>query len=252
MSLPSFIKLMEGMSWRETFKLIHKLAGVPEAPWEPKRTVHPKIPPDALALADCSDDSPAVQLLESRHVKHLRSTSYLCIGGKFHERIIFPTTYLGELTGFEAKGTHPNQVPKSLYMPGMQTDQTVYTTVGWKKEDKPAWAAVTESVIDAETFHGWGYAIGCYGGFKHTQVDAIVNTGARALVWFLDGDAWPKVLPSMKHTWGLVENWVVPMPLDQDPNSLGPSGCRELVDQGVKITDEMQFMDLCYQWGRAA
>jgi hypothetical protein len=247
-NVPTLVKLLEGSTWRETFKLIHSLAGIPEPEWKPRDRFVAELPKEGIPLRDCSNDERGHSLLVARGVGHLLDTALLCIGGKYHERIILPTFYLGEATGFEAKGTIPTQEPKSLYAPGMETDRTVYTARTWNKGSTSL--CVTESVIDAETFHSTGYnAVGCYGGFKAGQLASLLNLNPTALYWFVDADAWSKIWDAIKIMMPFVKNYVVPMPEKGDPNSVGADGCVELIEEAVLIEDHLDFMEVSMKWG---
>ena len=249
-SLPRLIKLVEGCSWREAFKLIYSMAGMPEPKWTPPDKAHvPQLPEGVISLSDCRDDEPAVDLLHRRGMQHLRSSSYLCIGGRYHERIIFPTYYNDTLTGFEAKAVHPATRPKSLYADDMETDSTVYTIRSWSSNSTIC--AVTESVIDAETFTPLEFnAVGCYGGFKDGQIIPLLELGVEKLVWFLDGDVlWSKLWKMLTKTLPFFENFVVPMPKVEDPNSLGSLGCRRLIQMMLPVWDHLEFMQVGLRWG---
>jgi len=251
-SLPKLIKLVENCSWREAFKIIYSLAGMPEPAWTPPDQVSvPCIPDDAISLRDCQPTEAAVQLLIRRHVAHLQDSSFLCIGGRYHERIIFPTYYKDTLTGFEAKAVSPFAELKSLYADDMETDKTVYTMRSWIPGQ--ALCAVTESVIDAETFAPVGQnAVGCYGGFKDGHVLPLLELEIKGLVWFLDGDvSWKKLWSAITHTLPFFDNYVVPMPQGKhDPNSIGPRGCADLFAKRELVKDQFDFMGLGLKWGR--
>lgn len=247
-NVPTLVKLLEGSTWRETFKLIHSLSGIPEPEWKPRDRFVAALPREGIPLRECERDERGYRLLVDRGVAHLVDTALLCIGGEYHERVILPTYYLGAPTGFEAKATLPTQEPKSLYAPGMETDLTVYTTRTWNEGSTAI--CVTESLIDAETFHlsPWN-AIGCYGGFKSGQLAPLLNLNPETLYWFMDYDAWSKIWDSIRITMPFVQNYVVPMPKGGDPNSVGVRGCLELIEQRVVIEDHLDFMDVSMKWG---
>ncbi len=250
-TLPSFVKLLEGVSWRQTFALIHKLAGVPEPVWERPADVKPEeVPAEAIPLKDCRDDEASVLMLRSRHVPHLVETASLAIGGKYSERVVLPCNYQGRYTGFEAKGTHPSQEPKSLYGLNMETNLTVYTALG--NDDRREDLAVTESILDSETFHTLPCnAVGCYGSFKTEQTEAILRLGPKRIYWFLDGDAWSKLWPAIRNLLPFVENYVPPMRGREDPNSLGPDGCMDYLNDAIKIEAELDLIGFGLQLGRS-
>jgi len=249
-TIPSFVKLLEGTSWRQTFALIHKLSGVPEPPWERPADQKPEeVPADAIPLKDCRDDEKAVLMLRSRHVAHLVETTSLAIGGKYDERVILPCNYQGRYMGFEAKGTHVAHDPKSLYGTNMETQLTVYTALS--NDDRREDLVITESVLDAETFHTLPInAVGCYGGFKEEQTEAILRLGPKRIYWFLDGDAWTKLWPAIRNFLPFVENYVPPMLDKQDPNSLGPEGCMNYLNDAIKIEAELDLIGFGLQLGR--
>lgn len=248
--LPAFVKLLEDCDWRRAFQLIHELSEVPEARWEPDRNDDgpPDLPDGRLPLDELGHDEPAVRLLVDRGVEHLVQSSFLCIGHrKFHERIILPC-HQGEIyTGFEAKATYDSQSPKSLFPFGMATQSTVYTARNWNPDDTRA--AVTESVLDAETFHTLNKnAVGCYGAFKPEQAVPLLDLGIEELFWFLDGDAWDKLPGVLSHTLPFFENYLVPMPADADPNAVGARGCDELWDKAKKVESIVEFLLLTEEW----
>lgn len=251
-SLPKLIKLVEGCSWREAFKLIYSLAGLPEPKWvPPDQAFIPQVPEGAVPLSDCSDNEPAVRLLQDRGVGHLRESAFLCIGGRYHERIIFPTYYKDTLTGFEAKAVHESAKFKSLYADDMETDSTVYTVRSWNENSKSC--AVTESVIDSETFSPIGYnAVGCYGGFKDGQLLPLHELGIEELVWYLDGDVpWPKLWKALQKTLPFFQNSIAFVPQGKhDPNSMGPQMCDYQWHKRIVIRDQLEFMQLGIDWGR--
>jgi hypothetical protein len=246
--LPKMIKLLEGCEWRQVFQLIYELAGLPEPEWrgDTSDCVEP-IPDGAIPLGNCRDDERGVRLLRSRHVGHLLDSAHLCVSGHYRERVLLPCYYQDTYLGFEAKGTYPTQEPKSIYSSGMATDQAVYTLRSWKEGAKEA--AVTESVIDCETFHGFQNAVGCFGGFKHGQLQALIELGIERLYWFVDGDAVGKLNAHLSHTGSFFENMLVPMGVKDDPNSLGPEGIRRLWDQARSCVDALDFMEISMDWG---
>jgi len=246
--LPAFVKLLEGCEWRAAFKLIHELSEVPEAAWAPEdKGGPPSIPRDAIPLSGCDSDERSCQVLRDRHCDHLLDRSFMSIGGAYHERVLLPC-YQGETyTGFVARATWPTQEPKSLFPEGMETRETVYTLRNWTPED--CRAAVTESILDAETFHTLNRnAVGCYGGFKMEQVSALLDLGVEELYWFLDGDAWHLLPKALKHTLPFFTNYLVPMPHQEDPNSLGPAGCGSLWDDAREVTSLVDHMVLTKEW----
>jgi len=249
-TLPSLVRLLEGGSWSQTFKLIHSLSGVSEPPWErPAETKAEKIPKDAFPLSSLQPDAAAIQMLQRRHAAHLISHSYLVIGGKYHERVIFPCNYQGKYTGFEAKGTFPAQDPKSLFGTNMETQQAVYTAVGNRDDCQDL--VITESVLDAETFHTLPTnAAGCYGSFKEAQVESIIRLGPARIYWFLDADAWSKLWPAICHLLPFAENYVPPMKGKEDPNSLGPDGCWNYLNESRKIEAELDLIGFGLELGR--
>jgi len=248
-SLPRMIRVLEGCSWRQAFKMIYELAGLPE-PAPRKRKPGPRgLPKDAIPLSDCQDDERAVVMLRERHCGHLRDSSHLCIGGRFNERIILPTYFLGEETGFEAKATSKSQSPPSLFPEWLETDETVYTIRSWDAS-RPKFAALTESVLDCETFHGICNAVGLYGKFKEGQVTSLLDLDLTDLYWFLDGDAWTSVLRGIKKTRSLFRSFVVPMPTNEDPNSIGPQGCRDLLEKAREIKTDWDLMECALAWGK--
>lgn len=251
-SLPKLIKLVENCSWRDAFQIIYSMAGLPEPAWTPDDStqVVPQIPEDAIPLSGCSETEPAVQLLRKRHAGHLRDSAFICIGGRYHERIILPTYYRDTLTGFEAKAVSPSAQLKSLYADDMATDRTIYTMRSWIDGQKAC--MVTESVLDAETFASVGLnAIGCYGSFKEGHVLPLLELGVEELVWFLDGDVqWSKVWAAISHTLPFFTNYVVPMPDHEDPNNLGPHACLQLLGKKVVVKDNFDHIGAGLAWGK--
>ncbi len=248
-NLPRLVKMLEGTSWRDTFKLIHALSGIPEPEWKPEEAPDVSIPKDAISLTSCHEEEPGVSYLRTRGVGHLVESASLCIGGKYHERVILPCYYRDEYIGFEAKAIYPSQTPKSLYPPGMATRKKVYTLRDWRQ--KATWAAVTESVVDCETFSPIGNAIGCFGVFKRGQLASLVELDQiKDLYWFLDGDAWKHVQSGIKACAPFVRNHVVPMPNDQDPNSLGTEGCGLLMESAREVRTDLDFLEVTHEWGK--
>lgn len=248
--LPAFVKLLEGFAeWRDAFKFIHEMAEVPEAEWKPDRSNAgpPQLPDGCIPIDNLRDDERAVALLRERHAWHLHDRASLCIGGKYHERLILPCYQQEVYTGFEAKATHPGQELKSLYPPEMDTREILYTSRNWQGDDTRA--ALTESVLDAETFHSLSRnAVGCYGGLKMEQVSILLDLGVEELYWYLDGDAWELIPKGLRHTLPFFDNYLVPMPADEDPNSLGPDGCDELWDRARLVTSLTDHMALTEEW----
>lgn len=248
--IPQLVKLLEGITWRQTFQLIHTLSGVPEPVWERPKDQKPEpIPEDAIPLSKCQPTERARLMLEQRHCGHLVETSFLTIGGKYNERVILPCYYQGHYMGFEAKGTHPSHDPKSLYGENMETQLTVYTAQG--NDDRRLDLAITESVLDAETFHTLPCnSIGCYGGLKQEQVNSILKLGPDRIYWFLDGDAWKKLWPAIRCLLPFAENYVPPMRDKQDPNSIGPDGCMNYLNEARKIEAELDLIGFGLELGR--
>ena len=250
-SLPRMIRLLEGCSWRQAFKMIYELAGLPEPPPRKRKQQPRGLPKEAIPLRDCNDNEPAVRMLDRRHVGHLRDRASLCIGGRYNERVLLPTYFLEEETGFEAKATYPSQSPPSLFPEWLETDETVYTIRAWKSKSQAAKsAAVTESVIDCETFHGICNAVGVFGKFKEGQLTPLLELDLTDLYWLLDGDAWTSITRGIRKTRSLFRNFVVPMPNNEDPNSLGPVGCIDLLERAVEVKTDWDLLECAVAWGK--
>lgn len=247
--LAHFVKLLEGTTWRQTFKMIHSLSGIPEPEWVAPNLRPESVPEDAIPLTRCSTEEKARKILEERHCSHLIETSSLSLSGKYTERIILPCHYNGTYTGFEAKGTHPNHDPKSIYGANMETNLSVYTSVG--NRDDCYDLAVTESVLDAETFHTLPCnSVGCYGGYKEEQAEAIIRLGPERIYWFLDGDAWHKLWNAIRTLAPFAEHYVPPMKDREDPNSIGPQGCMDYLNKSRRIEAELDLIGFGLELGR--
>lgn len=249
-SLPRMVKLLEGCEWRQAFSLIHELAGVPE----PIRTYTSdgpeQIPEDAYPLQDCVLGQRGIDMLERRGVGHLAEHARMTVSGKYKARVILPCRFLRDYVGFEAKGTYPSHDPKSIYGSNMETDRVIYTAVDY--DTKRTAVAITESVIDAETFHGLRMnAVGCFGGFKVQQVNALMELGVDTLYWFLDGDAYHKIPQHLATTSAFFDNIIVNMPDDADPNALGKDGVLELLKTSYPVANELDFMETRFKWGHS-
>jgi hypothetical protein len=250
-NLPKLIKLLEGCSWRDSFKLIYELSGLPEPEFVPdkRRDRDRRLPSDSYPLGRVNDGEPVIQFLRHRGVEHLRDTCYLCLeNGRYYERLIIPTNQAEEWTGFEAKAIHSSQKPKSLYPEWMQTSESVYTVLSWSPDR--TLAAVTESVLDAETVALTGVnAVGIYGSsFKDGQIRALLELGIETLVWMLDGDAWGAQKKAIFKSLGLFEHYVAPVPKGEDPNSLRKGRCEQAFELAVPIKSEWDLMEVAMEW----
>lgn len=250
--LPKLIKLIEGCTWHDAFKIIETTVGF-EPTIKPKiqtEAYNPKLPKECIPLAKCLEQDPAVKFLNERHVGHLRESSHVCVLGKYKNRVVIPTYYGEEFTGFEAKGVYKSMYPKSLYPAGMATHKLFYTATNWDRDRKIV--AITESVIDAETFHTLDVnAIGCFGAFKPSHINALLDLGnVEQLYWFLDGDAWGKLQGNIQQTASLFRNFVFPIKDKEDPNSLGPVKLRKLLENPREIRSAWDFNEFAFEMGR--
>lgn len=229
-----------GQSRAEAYKEICRRAGVPDTPLPERKTGGALIPPGAIFLKNLPDTHPANQYLERRHCAHLSAVAWVVPTGKFRDRVILPCNYLGELKGTECKA-YMHQQPKSLFFPedGIETSQTVYTCLNWDLSSKTA--VLSESILDAETFRGVN-SLSIYGSRLHEgQVSAMLGLGIEKLIWALDGDAYIKPFSGVvdgitRLTLNVFENWVCRMGYTDDPNSLGPEGCENLLKQAKLVT----------------
>jgi len=244
--LVKMIMLLERKTFSQTREVIFKLAGYPDVIIEQAKAPKAVLPSEAISLATAHPSDPAIQYLNKREVGHLKNTSYICLSGHYANRIIFPTVFLGEVTGFEAKQIGG----KSLFPDWMDTYSTVYTTLNFN----PAigLAVVTESIIDAETLNYNG--IGLFGGFKEGQLECLLklrDKGVKKLVWMMDWDAWYKQAKAiLAKTMNLFDNYVVNFPKDEDPNSLGTVECYHLLGSARKISDEFDLVKASLDFGR--
>lgn len=246
-SLPRFIKLLEGCSWRRAFNKIYELSGIPEPEFVPRKNQEPKLPTELIPLSECSPTEKGVQELTKRGVGHLIETSYVCLeSGKYYERIIFPVYWDGELVGFEAKSVHKARIP-SLFPPWMPTDSLLYTTRNW--DSSSTTAVMTESIIDSETLSSFSNAVGCFGSFKEGQLERLIELGIETLVWAMDGDAWSKQVRAIQDTFHFFEHKVIHIEPDQDPNSLGSEILRHRFSQARTVRDELDLTVIAAEWG---
>jgi hypothetical protein len=199
-----------------------------------------EIPKDALPIAaSCAEDHPCRLYLKRRHVGHLANKFYVCVSGKFTGRIIMPINWMGKYLGYDAK-TYFNQSPKSLvFCPG----DSIYSSYTWNKT--LGFAVMTESVLDAETVgvNSCGLLGSDVGEDRFPHLLELRKHGIHTLVWFLDADALSK-------QWKIIFRWTsiyfqnkaVRAPVGEDPNSLGPSRCWDLINSAKLIESEY---DLC-------
>jgi len=245
-NLLRFIKIVEQCEWRDAFRMVYELAGVPEPAWQPKEKVAPRLPNDLFRLLDLGPEERSVKLLETRGVAHLIQSASLCLDANsdYFERVIIPCSFLDEDHGFEAKATTPSQSPKTLYPAWMPTEQTVYTSKRW--DPTSSRVVVTESVFDAETFFGVENAVGTYGSNLHDgQVLALFELGVSDLIWAWDGDAWESTKKAIRKTFGLFRNFVLPIPDREDPNSLGTAWCSSALRSSlVQIKTEWDLTEM--------
>lgn len=252
-SLFGFIAELFG-SKKAAYSTIKSRVGLPDFHPEPSARL-PKaslIPEGVISLKQLPDTEPAIQYLKKRHAAQLVPYSYLCLTGQFRGRVILPCLYDGVLVGSECKSLYKSVKPKSLYHPKdiFKTSQTVYTNLNWNPKSKVA--VITESILDAETFDGIENSLGIYGCvLKPEQVDAILALGVEKLIWALDGDAFKKIITSIpKLTLDVFENWVTNLGKKEDPNSIGPQGCKELVAGAVRINGEWDLYDCACKWDK--
>lgn len=241
------IMIFENLHWHDAKKKVYEMTGFPE-PVRPKpKKPRQVIPKDAISLTNADDSDPAVRYLDSRGISHLRSTSFLCVSGRYSGRVILPTKYLGEMTGFEAK-TYSNQKPKSLYPDWMDVESSVYSTnIDFSAEV----LILTESVIDAETFGA--NALGLYGTIKHGHWGPLLelrHAGIKRLYWALDHDAFFKAAKAIaSKALPFFDNYFCTFPMREDPNSLGRKAAWEYARNATHVPDELSLTTLAISQG---
>jgi hypothetical protein len=246
-NLVQMIALVDKCSKGKAIAKILKLTGFPDV-YTPQSAPKVIIPEEAIPLRTCSPRNDAVRyLVETRKLPHLVETSYVCVEGKYRDRIILPVfsfasdeRFKPELIGFEAK-SYVNAHPKSLFPDWFDTESNLYVSRFWNIQAE--WIAVTESIFDAETIR-WD-AVGCFGGFKDGQWSLLLDMrkrGVHKLVWMLDGDAW---LKQTKHILAralpFFHNYVVDFKKDEDPNSVGTERCHQLIEKSRLVADEFDL-----------
>lgn len=247
--LVKMISLLEHISFGEAIQFVYQRSGYPDPP-RTRETI-PKIllPEESMSIRDTPDSDPVVKYLKGRDLLHLKSDARVCLDGQYKGRLVLPIFYLGELIGFEAK-SYTKQKPPSLFASWFETYDNIYTSRRWNFEYQICF--ITESIFDAESVELNG--IGCFGGFKQGQISKLLelkSKGIRQFIWFLDGDAWDKqVKHILTKTINLFQNFVVPMPKDKDPNSLGRDGCLKLAAEARRVADEFDLTRLSLEFGK--
>jgi hypothetical protein len=244
-NLTKMMMLLENISYREAKEKVANLQGLT---FKPTQTERPKIEPlfpESFPLKECHFLNPGRLMLAKRGVSHLVDSSSYCPIGTYHDRVILPTNYLGQLTGFEAKAIYPSQRPKALYPNWFRTGETFYTTQRW--DESESFLVITESVLDAETL-GIN-AIGLFGSYlKDAQFELLLKlreTGKTDLVWMLDSDAMQKSIRFiLTKTLPFFTNYITKLPRGEDPNSLGRDKCWSLVSRAKEIKGEEDFLDV--------
>lgn len=250
--LVKLVRLLERCERKTAWQRIFQLTGAPVALKSRSRVSRALVPEEAVPLAGLPESEPAVAMLIRRGVQHLIPLAFVAIGGRYHERLILPALHFDQLQGSECKSVYESQKPKSLLHPeAFPAGTTVYTSRWWNKESRRA--VVTESIFDAEMFEGVENAIGTYGGgLTPGQSVLLSKMGIRELVWFLDGErnAWRTTINCIrKRTLSLFDNYVFPVPLDEDPNSLGRARCAELLETIVPVESDLDLLTLSANWG---
>lgn len=196
-------------------------------------------PKEAVPLTGVPENHPAMQLMLRRHMRHLIPHTSACVTGEYAYRLILELQFFGEVFGFEAK-TFSNHSRKSLFPDWLRTGEKLYATRNW--DTSQDYAVITESVFDAETL-GIN-ALGIFGStLRDGQLSQLISmrqtVGLRRLIWFLDEDAWLSEGKAILHrTSILFDNFCVPVPHGQDPNSLGSDAAWQCVMQARLIEPE--------------
>lgn len=240
-TLTKFVSLLEGIDYGQACKLVHSLAGVEEVRVYREKDVELlKVPESAIPLTRLPSSNAANEMLRRRHVGHLVNHASYGVEQPYIDRVLIPCYYQQEYLGYEAKTIHKHVEPKSLFPPEMPTDVKVYTAVGNTGNGD---LAITESVLDAETFHLLPLdAVGCFGNFKQDQATAILDLKPKRIFWFLDGDTWSKIWNSIKILLPFADHYLPPMQEKDDPNALGPLELQRRVLDAVKVTSALDVV----------
>lgn len=240
-SITGFVALVEGIPFKQAAEFVHRLSGVANEWRPPEDTRTPGVPEDAVPLLKCSSSNLGVLLLRNRYCDGLIGSSYFGVSKPYVNRVIIPCYYREQYLGFEAKATFKGGL-KSIYAPNMDTDVYVHTPI-WNEGRGDL--VITESVIDAETFRLLNVdAIGCFGGFKSGQVMRVLELNPKRVFWFLDGDTWGKIWPSISLLLPFVENFLPPMQERDDPNALGPVELQRRILDAEKIQTKLDLMQM--------
>ena len=240
-SLFQMILLLENCTRAQAFRRIFELAGLPEPPRAQREKPQNPYPSGKLVpLQKANPNGKAVNLLSQRGVAHLIPHCYVAVTGDHAHRVVIPCLYKGRTLATECKATYASQVPKSLYWPpGFQTDKTVYTSLFWDAEDSSC--VVTESILDAETFHEKKNAVGIYGcSFGPAKTNALLELGVDTLYWMLDAGTLDKTANHIRqYAMPFFTNYVIPLQGKEDPNALGRSeAVRRVDDSAIHLEDE--------------
>lgn len=249
--LIKMVSLLEKCHKGLAIALIFKESGIPDE--RPKAPVLPhessRLPTTGIPLHECRESDYAQYLLK-RGCWRLISKSYGTAIGDYAGRVILPVHHDRELVGFEAKAIDSRTSPKALYPPWFVTSNYIYW-VSQEEAQKSDTLVVTESILDAETVNET--SVGLFGSsLKEGQLCRLLELPKlKRLIWFLDGDAWPKLAKRriLSMTSAFFENWVVPTPKDQDPNSLGVTQCEHSIKDAVLCRNHLDFVTLLAREG---
>lgn len=237
----TLISLFEGIPGYRAFQRLFEFSGVTEIEFTPQSVETVSLPEDAIKLSEVPETSEPNLLLLQRHCGHLRETSYVCVGGDYSYRWIFPVYWNDELVGFEAKA-YRKQQPKSLFPEWFATSNYVYRTRNWDASNPMA--VITESVLDAETL-GCN-ALGLFGSsLRDGQLQRLFElqkNGLTDLVWMLDADAAAKSAKAiLEKTMAWFNNFFVVLHGRDDPNELGREKCWEHVRKAIRVENPLDL-----------
>lgn len=229
-NLIGFVSVVNKTSWYEAKKFVYMLSGIKDIPAPELEVKKEEFPPNVVPVCDLFRLHVAKKFVTRRELDHLDLV--YCEEGEYAHRVIIPTFYQNDLTGFEAKAVLDWVKPKSLF-PTWQDTLRVYTTRFWNESSSRV--VVTESVVDAETFSGVENAVGCYGLFKLKQLKSILDLKPKAIVWALDGDQFGKIQFALEATLSYADNYVIPFAPDEDPNSVGRKFLGDRLEDAVHV-----------------
>lgn len=197
-----------------------------------------QLPTEFRPLAGKSSSRAAKQYLSyarSRNLDEEILTKYnigYCAAGYYCGRIIVPVYAYGKVVSFVARAISKKAEKKVLTPPGNEQYSYLFNLDNIMGRSE---VIVVEGVFDALSMPDM--AVASFGKkITLKQSNLLRKAGVKKVIFCFDEDAMDETLKFAQQNWMTFDTYIVELPKNEDPSSLGPVAMKELLHDAVKMT----------------